>query len=43
MAMSDEAKSRMLQPEDIANLVVFLAEQPPRVSVNEIVVGPTFS
>jgi NAD(P)-dependent dehydrogenase (short-subunit alcohol dehydrogenase family) len=41
--MSEEARRRMLQPEDVADLVLHLAALQPRVCVNEIVVGPTFS
>jgi NADP-dependent 3-hydroxy acid dehydrogenase YdfG len=43
VVMSEEARRRMLQPEDIADLVVHLAALPPHVCVNEIIVGPTFT
>ena len=36
-----EALARMVQPEDMGNLVVFVARQPPHVCLNEIVVSPT--
>lgn len=36
-----EALARMVQPEDMGNLVVFVAKQPPHVCLNEIVVSPT--
>jgi NADP-dependent 3-hydroxy acid dehydrogenase YdfG len=40
--ISDEAKRKMLQPEDIASLVLHVATLPAHVCVNEIIVGPTF-
>lgn len=36
-----EEKSVMLKPEDIANLVVYLATLPPHICVNEVIVSPT--
>ena len=36
-----EALARMVQPEDMGNLVVFVAKQPPHVCLNEILVTPT--
>ena len=36
-----EVMARMVQPEDMGNVVVFLARQPPHVCINEIVVAPT--
>lgn len=39
--MSDEARARMLRPEDIAGLVLHIATLPPHVCVNEIIVTPT--
>ena len=35
------ASLRQLQPEDIANAVVYVASQPPHVNVNEILMRPT--
>lgn len=32
---------RQLQPEDVANAVVYVASQPPHVNVNEILMRPT--
>jgi NADP-dependent 3-hydroxy acid dehydrogenase YdfG len=40
--MSPEARSRMLQPADIAGLVVHVATLPKHVSVSEMIVGPTY-
>ncbi|MCQ4162024.1 SDR family oxidoreductase [Roseomonas sp. GC11] len=36
-----EERARMLQPEDIAQAVLFVAKLPERVCINEIVVTPT--
>jgi NADP-dependent 3-hydroxy acid dehydrogenase YdfG len=36
-----EARSRMMQPEDIAECVWFAATLPPRVTIEEILVRPT--
>lgn len=37
---SDGALARMLQPEDVSQAIVFAAEAPPHVCVNEIVISP---
>jgi NADP-dependent 3-hydroxy acid dehydrogenase YdfG len=31
----------MLQPEDVANAIVYVACQPPHVCINEILISPT--
>ncbi len=36
-----EELARMVQPDDVAEVVVFLASQPPHVCINEILVTPT--
>lgn len=36
-----ESLARMVQPEDMGNIIAFLAGQPPHVCINEIVVSPT--
>lgn len=36
-----EELARMVQPDDLAEVVVFLASQPPHVCINEILVTPT--
>lgn len=36
-----EALTRMIQPEDMGEIIVFVAKQPPHVCLNEIVVSPT--
>ena len=38
-----EVMARMVQPEDMGNVVVFLARQPPHVCINEMVVAPTYN
>jgi NADP-dependent 3-hydroxy acid dehydrogenase YdfG len=41
-ALNQWAESlRQLQPEDVANAVVYVASQPPQVNVNEILMRPT--
>ena len=39
--VSDEHKTRILQPEDIAAMVVAVARLPARASVPEVIVKPT--
>jgi NADP-dependent 3-hydroxy acid dehydrogenase YdfG len=39
--VSDEHRARILQPEDVAHMVVALAELPPRAHVPEMVIKPT--
>jgi NADP-dependent 3-hydroxy acid dehydrogenase YdfG len=36
-----ETMARMVQPEDMGSVIVFLASQPPHVCINEILVTPT--
>jgi NADP-dependent 3-hydroxy acid dehydrogenase YdfG len=38
-----EVMARMVQPEDMGNVVVFLARQPAHVCINEMVVAPTYN
>jgi NADP-dependent 3-hydroxy acid dehydrogenase YdfG len=40
---SEEEQARMLQPEDIGRTIAFIASQPPRVCVNEILISPTWN
>jgi NADP-dependent 3-hydroxy acid dehydrogenase YdfG len=40
---SQEEQARMLQPEDIGRTIAFVASQPPRVCVNEILISPTWN
>ena len=38
-----EERGRMLQPEDLAAMVVFVARMPPHVCINEILATPTWN
>ncbi len=38
--VTDERKARMLQPEDIAHAVLFVATLPPRVVIPEMIIKP---
>jgi NADP-dependent 3-hydroxy acid dehydrogenase YdfG len=38
--VTDERKARMLQPEDIAHAVMFVATLPPRVVIEEMIIKP---
>ncbi|HEV2675864.1 MAG TPA: SDR family oxidoreductase [Aliidongia sp.] len=40
---SDEEIGRMLQPEDVGRSVRFVAEMPPHVTINEILITPTWN
>lgn len=40
---SDEDIARMLQPEDLGRTILWIAEQPPHVCVNEILISPTWN
>lgn len=40
---TEEDMARMLQPEDLAAAIVYVAEAPPHVCVNEIVISPTWN
>ncbi|HJZ43710.1 MAG TPA: hypothetical protein VJ233_08310, partial [Hyphomicrobiaceae bacterium] len=36
-----ETLARMLQPQDMGELVVFIAKQPAHVCINEVLISPT--
>jgi len=38
-----EARARMLQPEDLAETILFVARAHPRVCLNEILISPTWN
>jgi NADP-dependent 3-hydroxy acid dehydrogenase YdfG len=40
--VSEEHRQRILRPEDVANAVLFVASQPPNVSIPELVIKPTW-
>jgi NADP-dependent 3-hydroxy acid dehydrogenase YdfG len=41
VAVTDEQRRKMLQPDDIALAVLFVAALPPHVSVPEMIIKPT--
>ncbi len=41
--VSEEDKARILQSEDLGALVLFVAQQPPHITLNEILVTPTYN
>ena len=41
--LSAEEQARMLQAEDLGHTIRFVAEMPPRVCLNEIVISPTWN
>lgn len=41
--VSDEDKARILQSEDLGQLVLFVAQQPPSVTLNEVLITPTYN
>ena len=40
---SEEEIGRMLQPEDVGRSIRFVAEMPPHVTINEILIAPTWN
>lgn len=40
---SPQERARMLQPDDLGRAIRWVAEQPPHVCVNEIIVSPTWN
>jgi NADP-dependent 3-hydroxy acid dehydrogenase YdfG len=41
--VSEEERARMLQPEDVADLILYVACLPPHVVVNEVMIAPTWN
>jgi NADP-dependent 3-hydroxy acid dehydrogenase YdfG len=41
--VSVEDRARMIQPEHMADLIVYVAKQPPSICVNEVVISPTWN
>jgi len=41
--VSAEDKARMVQTDDMAELILFIAQMPPHVCLNEIIVSPTWN
>jgi NADP-dependent 3-hydroxy acid dehydrogenase YdfG len=41
--VGEEERARMLRPEDVADLIVYVAGLPPHVVVNEVMITPTWN
>ena len=41
--VSDEDRARMLRPEDVADLIVYVASLPAHVVINEVMITPTWN
>jgi len=41
--VSAEERARMIQPEHMADLIVYIAKQPASICVNEVVISPTWN
>ena len=41
--VSAEERARMIQPEHMADLIVYIARQPPTICLNEVVISPTWN
>ena len=41
--LSKEELDKLLQSEDLAEAILCVATQPPRVCINEILISPTFN
>jgi NAD(P)-dependent dehydrogenase (short-subunit alcohol dehydrogenase family) len=41
--VSPEERARMIQPEHMADLIVYIARQPPTICLNEVVISPTWN
>jgi NADP-dependent 3-hydroxy acid dehydrogenase YdfG len=41
--VTPEERAQMIQPQDMANLIVYVAKQPARICVNEVIISPTWN
>jgi NAD(P)-dependent dehydrogenase (short-subunit alcohol dehydrogenase family) len=41
--VSDEDKARILQSDELGDLVLFVAQQPPSVTLNEVLITQTYN
>jgi NADP-dependent 3-hydroxy acid dehydrogenase YdfG len=41
--VSDEDKARMIQSEDMGELILFVATRPKHICINEVIIGPTWN
>lgn len=40
---SSEDRARMLQPDDMGNTIRFIAQMPPHVCINQVIISPTWN
>jgi len=40
---STEIRAKMLQPEDVGRAICWVAEQPPHVCINQVIISPTWN
>jgi NADP-dependent 3-hydroxy acid dehydrogenase YdfG len=40
---SQQDRARMLQPEDLGNTIRFIAQMPPHVCINQVIISPTWN
>jgi NADP-dependent 3-hydroxy acid dehydrogenase YdfG len=41
--VTPEERAQMIQPQDMANLIVYVAKQPATICVNEVIISPTWN
>jgi NADP-dependent 3-hydroxy acid dehydrogenase YdfG len=41
--LGPEERARMLQPDDLGDLILFIATRPPHVCLNEVLISPTWN
>ena len=41
--VSEDDRARILQSDDLGELILFLAKQPPHVTINEVLINPTWN
>jgi NAD(P)-dependent dehydrogenase (short-subunit alcohol dehydrogenase family) len=41
--VTDEERARMIQPEHMADLILYVAKLPPTICMNEVVISPTWN
>ena len=41
--VSEDDRARILQSDDLGELILFLAKQPPHVTINEVLINPTLN
>ena len=43
VAVTDEEKARMLQAEDVGDLILYIATRPKHICLNEVLISPTWN